>query len=767
MKKFSLTLAWLVFTSTILFSQSDCQQVQIIINTASNGSNIYWSLQSSNGEIINGANYNNNTTISIPLCLPADCYSLVTDYIGNTGWGNANIMVTSLGAVLVNTGFNPTGVNNLTFGINSPDCETSVISGCMDPAALNYNAQAVIDDGSCNYPEICPNGGVPGTFYLCTFSNGANVAIQIVSDGGAILFEQYGFANGTIMNIPVCIDPDACYTVTMSNTMGEGGWYNGYWWLNTDNGQVATNTLDPNLIVEVSNFSLSNTCDPIVVTGCTNPTASNYNPSATEDDGSCILPGECEGTWVNINVGGGSFLNEVNWTITGSTGFTLSGGAPFNNSYCLPDDCYTISMYDSFGDGWNNSFMNIAGSGGLLFSNTLFDGSAYNFPFGLNTEDCEVEEVPVYGCMDPTALNYNSFANIDDNSCIYPFECENGVAAHLYLCAFSNAAELSLEILGNDGSVLFSQQGFTNMQIMNLDVCLNPDVCYTAVMSNLNGNTTWYGGYWWLNQGNSQLVINQSLDEGFMEESVEFGLSGACGENTDIYGCTNPAALNYNPNATIEDGSCVYPTECSAAFEVIADVNGQNIYWIVTNYGNTFNTYSYVWSFGDADGTFSYEPYPTYTYTENGEYQLCLYLYQIDPNGWISCEDSVCFILSSEIFENAGGGGIQNEQGFTINVIDASDLETLGTGETTATPNLIAYPNPINGILNISGIRPIGAPTQIQLLDLNGRIIYNKTFNSIGAGQPVQIDMSNVSSGVYMLQLFNADSAITHKIVKE
>ena len=26
---------------------------------------------------------------------------------------------------------------------------------------------------------------------------------------------------------------------------------------------------------------------------------------------------------------------------------------------------------------------------------------------------------------------------------------------------------------------------------------------------------------------------------------------------TDVYGCTNPLALNYNPEATVDDGSCL------------------------------------------------------------------------------------------------------------------------------------------------------------------------------------------------------------------
>ena len=29
-----------------------------------------------------------------------------------------------------------------------------------------------------------------------------------------------------------------------------------------------------------------------------------------------------------------------------------------------------------------------------------------------------------------------------------------------------------------------------------------------------------------------------------------------------IYGCTNPEAQNYNPEATVDDGSCIYDSDC-------------------------------------------------------------------------------------------------------------------------------------------------------------------------------------------------------------
>ena len=51
-------------------------------------------------------------------------------------------------------------------------------------------------------------------------------------------------------------------------------------------------------------------------------------------------------------------------------------------------------------------------------------GGGEAYPLSVNTSGCEVF-IPVYGCMDYEALNYNPEANTDDGSCIYPCECED------------------------------------------------------------------------------------------------------------------------------------------------------------------------------------------------------------------------------------------------------------------------------------------------------------------------------------------------------
>jgi hypothetical protein len=104
----------------------------------------------------------------------------------------------------------------------------SSIPGCMDPTALNYNAAANTDDGSC---IAVVNG--------CTDSTAVNYNAAANTDDGSCI----SVVNG-------CTDP----TATNYNAAA-----------NTDDGSCIS-----------------------VVNGCTDPTATNYNAAANTDDGSCI-----------------------------------------------------------------------------------------------------------------------------------------------------------------------------------------------------------------------------------------------------------------------------------------------------------------------------------------------------------------------------------------------------------------------------------------------------------------------------------------------
>tara|TARA_R110001583_G_scaffold36423_2_gene119925 strand:+ start:597 stop:2045 length:1449 start_codon:yes stop_codon:yes gene_type:complete len=129
------------------------------------------------------------------------------------------------------------------------------------------------------------------------------------------------------------------------------------------------------------------------VTGCMNPTATNYNPLATVDDGSCIgglTPGCCDPTATNFDP-----------LATCDDGSCLYTGG----NTCLT--CGTTGSDDSVPGCCNSTAFNYNPAA------TCDDGSC----------------IPIiYGCLDLTAINYYASANIDDGSCVYPlatYDCIN------------------------------------------------------------------------------------------------------------------------------------------------------------------------------------------------------------------------------------------------------------------------------------------------------------------------------------------------------
>ncbi|MEC7864286.1 MAG: hypothetical protein VYB55_04415, partial [Bacteroidota bacterium] len=153
-----------------------------------------------------------------------------------------------------------------------------------------------------------------------------------------------------------------------------------------------------------------------VAMGCTDTAAANYDASANTDDGSCHY---CFGGYnVTIDCGGGSWASEVSWELVDAAGtIVLSGGAPFNDpNACLDGGCYTVNMYDAFGDGWNGNALTITENvSGASASVSLAAGSA-----GFGTISLAELGCFLYGCMDPLATNYDVNANTDDGSCTYP-----------------------------------------------------------------------------------------------------------------------------------------------------------------------------------------------------------------------------------------------------------------------------------------------------------------------------------------------------------
>jgi hypothetical protein len=532
----------------------------------------------------------------VTLCLhPGECYTAnMINNQGPNGWYGGYFWINGAGAQYINDQPNATsqfesvnfsidGTCGPIAGCTDPNADnydataqisngSCVYTGCTDPNALNYDYQATSDDGSCQYCNT--PGSILANLYICTFSNGGEVEFQILDDQGNEITYVSGLNNGAIYNAQVCLQPGTCYTVNMINNAGPYGWYNGYYWVNVNGWQVSTASLPTGSSFASTIFSIDGTCGPVYTEGCTDPYALNYNPDAnqedgsclypvwgctnpeainynelaTEDDGTCVVAEDCAANLVVFTLGGSTWSQEMEFSLVDENGAVVAYGSGESITYaCLEDGCYSLLMYDSFGDGWDSGSLQISVNGVPNFYYTFSTGTFSQTSFGLNVQDCGT--APVSGCTDPSAINYNASAVIDDGSCYYEESC-NGTLINIYIETQTWGSEVNWSLVSEDGAIVASGSGYNSWTSYYTTVCL-PIGCYQFVMNDTWGDG-WNGAYYILYGENT--YSEGSLYYG--STATDFvGVGVACGE---VAGCTDASAMNYNPAATYDDGSCMY-----------------------------------------------------------------------------------------------------------------------------------------------------------------------------------------------------------------
>lgn len=108
----------------------------------------------------------------------------------------------------------------------------------------------------------------------------------------------------------------------------------------------------------------------------------------------CDMNAQC--TDYNILVESGS--GQISWDLYDSFGnLILSGGAPFDQDVCLPDDCYTLWKYNNTWYGWTGEVWSIENElGENVFTSFLSDGFDGTATFSIGSASC-----------DPPCLIYN------------------------------------------------------------------------------------------------------------------------------------------------------------------------------------------------------------------------------------------------------------------------------------------------------------------------------------------------------------------------
>tara|TARA_B100001564_G_scaffold86773_1_gene70512 strand:+ start:131 stop:1090 length:960 start_codon:yes stop_codon:yes gene_type:complete len=197
------------------------------------------------------------------------------------------------------------------------------------------------------------------------------------------------------------------------------------------------------------------------------------------------------------------------------------------------------------------------------------------------------------------------------------------------------------------------------------------------------------------------------------------------------------------------------PLNCNANFYWWQDFDSTsnsfttNIYCVENSTGGT-GPFSYNWVFGD--GNTSNLQYPTHVYNQVGDYNLCLTYSDANGNSSTYC-DTVT---------------ISSRNGFTLNVIDESQIATLGIEKMEIISGIKIFPNPINNQSYIEINTNQNLETFISYLDYTGKVIKSQKINLFKGLNKIPINSEELNSGIYFLNINYGDQKLnkTIKIIK-
>ena len=218
--------------------------------------------------------------------------------------------------------------------------------------------------------------------------------------------------------------------------------------------------------------------ETVPILGCMDPMALNYDPNATEDDGSCEYP-------ISGCTDNGVFPNSLGQN---PTQFWLENG--YDEIYGIGTSGFITGLFvqEPGAENYNPEATIDDGSCEYIPGCTVPFADNYNPDATIDDDSCVAytDDPPVYGCMDPLAINYNP-----DATAISPMD-------YAEQCQYSG--------------------------------CMDP-----------NANNFDDDAFYDENEFESEAAQNEALCEYPLE------------------GCTDPNASNYNPEAEVDDGSCIFP----------------------------------------------------------------------------------------------------------------------------------------------------------------------------------------------------------------
>jgi len=636
-------------------------------------------------------------------------------------------------------------------------CDDSEVYGCTNSTSCNYNADANVDDGSCE--------GFPTGYCDCDSTvpdtDNDGVCDEDEIDGCDDPFACNYDSNATENDgsCEYCSCSDSQYTLSVETVEAYNSDLNVY--------RLYVNTLDA---ADALSAVYSNAQEPLVLNvpeGIYNHPQGSWNAAGVNPGMFQDFPGLVDDSYVTIGLDGPAapldgdyqdasqldlgnvltpFFTEnggtslVSDTDPGLSWYVLAGAEnalPDANGQILIAQIATTGSisgtvnYQVFPEGNQDasSYVSVSFDGVGTFGQNYFCGcmetNACNFDPEANFDDGSCEYESCIGCMDMDACNFDETATLDDGtSCVYAvegYDCDGNCLG----------ADVNMNMICDE-----EETGCTDMTACNFDASnvfeANDECEYAEAGYDCDGNC----------------LMDTDMD-------------GICDE-FEVPGCTDNMACNFNADATDDDGSCVFADEaCEECAEdgtvVLNDADGDG-----------------VCDEDEIEGCFdetacNYNPDVTDVNNDLCEYAEEFYdcngdcLNDADGDGVCDelevagCTNAIACNYDELATDDDGscafpGDACDDGDDTTINDVYDDGCDCVGEVDGVA-ENAIAFgmfPNPSNGevTLNISGAH---AGVLMQVLDASGRVVWFEE-NMVLQGN-VMVDLSALSSGTYNVML--------------
>jgi len=338
-----------------------------------------WTLADANGgTVASGGPYSEQATqIQEVICVDEGCYTFtIFDSWGDgvcCGYGTGSYELLVQGEVVASGG-------EFADSESTPFCAGSGETGCTDEAACNYDADATLDDGSCDFD--CSG---------CMDPEACNYDEYATQDDGSCISPDPVFGCGCEVEVSVAatgllgMESSEVSEVTGAGTLTTVS-IDLYWT------SLANGSWPADMLVQIGAPDGS----------CIEFGGYNYASGACANQGdyTVLYPDtwwvDATGTYtVEVDLSSAGVSGDGVWTVTIVNGWQTSTGADYDATFILGGIC-------------PGEFVEVLG---------CIDQGACNYDAGANTDDGSCEYTSCSGCVDPMACNYDPSALIDDGTC--------------------------------------------------------------------------------------------------------------------------------------------------------------------------------------------------------------------------------------------------------------------------------------------------------------------------------------------------------------